>query len=43
MKIVKVDYEIVGLSGGNITFRVYHDVRMVSVRDVPNKMKLDCT
>ena len=31
MKIVKVDYEVTGLSGGNIMFRVYHDVRVVSL------------
>lgn len=31
VKIVKVDYKIMGLSGGNIAFRVYHDVRVVSL------------
>ena len=31
MKVIKVDYEIVGLSGGDIVFRVYCDVRVVSL------------
>ena len=31
MKIIEVDYEVAGLSGGDIAFRVYRDVRVVSL------------
>ena len=29
MKIFKIDYEVAGLGRGNVTFRVYHDVKVI--------------